>query len=489
MLAVPLVTYHMGNPGILANVNIVSIFYGWDAASDPALAGIPVGNITAFENRLDTYLSDLSGSSYLGNLAEYGVGPGSLIPANPNNNPPLFDAVPFPQAANITPAQQLVVPSSVFGPKTYPANKQINNVIADRNGNGINDPNNIQAMITGEIGKKNVPNPVQGTTLYWVWTPPGINVFFQDASGGPNTPMSNYTFGGYHFFTNGANQFAYAVMPYPSTVAQPAQAGFNPSFNLLTGLGGHEMGEAVTDPYGTGWYYLNTGGEIGDLLDGQNVWFTPMQAGASGNTYYVQLLWSNFIALSTYPHDEPLVGGNPKLPGNVNSPNSPATRPPTNYQPNPPGPNPPPRPPTQPARPPLPVPPSPPPPPTHTGPSVPGGGAVVQPVIVSSRANPNDLAVGSQNGVVISTNGGGTWSSPVPCRPPSAATPAWSTTRMATSTGRTSTRPPAASPWRCSTPAPAPSSAGRTRSTPPRRGPPTSSSTWPPTTPRQLDQQ
>ncbi len=53
-------------------------------------------------------------------------------------------------------------------------------------------------------------------------------------------------------------------------------------------------------------------------------------------------------------------------------------------------------------------------PPIHTGPSIPGGASLVQPTIAASPTNPNDLAVASQNGLVISTNAGASWSTLIP---------------------------------------------------------------------------
>ena len=156
-----------------------------------------------------------------------------------------------------------------------------------------------------------------------------------------------------------------------------------------------------------GWYFTPpgkgpgwTGGgtEIGDPLTGQDVWATMNNFAnpAISDTWFVQLYWSNFIPLSTAPHDWPMT-----------APKQPAI-----FKPGPPGTGPPPR-PTPPAQPPLPNKTSPT-PPIHTGPSIPGGPSLVQPVIAASPTNPSDLAVASQNGVVISTNAGASWSALIP---------------------------------------------------------------------------
>ncbi len=87
LLAV-LVTPHSNPVSILKNVQVVSIFYGnyWDSVN-PAILNL--------ETDLDTYLNSLSGSQYLGDLAEYGVGTGKLIDSGPGLALP-HDVVDFP---------------------------------------------------------------------------------------------------------------------------------------------------------------------------------------------------------------------------------------------------------------------------------------------------------------------------------------------------------------------------------------------------------
>jgi hypothetical protein len=390
LLAV-LVTPHSTPVSVLKHVQVVSIFYGNYWNPNP-----PNPAITNLETQLDTYLDLLSGSQYLGDLAEYGVGTGSLI----NSGAGLalqHDVVDFPMK-----------------PLAFPDGTP---VVYDRNALGVVDPNNIQDMIRNQIapaaGAPTLPAPVAGTTLYFVWVQPGVVVGAQDFTGANQILFNTTSFGGYHFFTNAKDgtQFAYAVMPFPTGAAQ-ANAGLN-YFQFLTAVGSHELGEATSDPYATGWFYRNTGGEIGDLCNGQWMNYTVTDPATGLNqTYVVQALWSNLIALSTYPHALPLMGGNSGLPGVVNSPaaiGSPRFK---SFTPSPPSSTPPPR-PTQPAPPTLGNPASPT-PPTHPGPSIPGGASLVQPAIVVSTYNPNDLAVASQNGLEISTSGGAAWSSLIP---------------------------------------------------------------------------
>ena len=384
LLAV-LVTPHSNPVSVLRNVQVVSIFYGnyWNTVN-PAILNL--------ENQLDTYLSSLSASQYLGDLAEYGVGTGSLINSGAGLALP-HDVVNFPSPL-------LTINGSP--------------VVYDRNALGVVDPNNIQNMIRTQIapavGAPTLPAPVAGTTLYFVWVQPGVVVGAQDFTGRNQILYNITSFGGYHYFTNANNgtQFAYAVMPFP-VASQLTASGLN-YFQFLTGVGSHELGEAVSDPYATGWYYLNTGGEIGDLCNGQWMNYTVMDpANGMNNTYVVQALWSNLIALSIYPHALPLVGGNSALPGVVQRTGAIGSPRFNSFTPSPPATTPPPK-PTQPAKPTLGNTTSPT-PPTHTGPSIPGGASLVQPTIVASSFNPNDLALASQNGLEISTNGGATWSS------------------------------------------------------------------------------
>jgi len=207
----------------------------------------------------------------------------------------------------------------------------------------------------------------------------------------------------------------------PLSVGATASPLAQTALNAITGASSHELVEGITDPQAyytntgnvaTGWWYGSPGYEIGDVpgING-NFFSYPVQAGFKGGPYVVQGYWSNFIQLSTYPHEWPLIGGNPKLPGVINSPSSIGHRLPAIFKPSPPGSTPPPR-PKQPATPTLPVP-TPPTPPSHTGPAIPGGSSLIQPAIASSTYNPNDLAVASQNGLILSTNGGASWSSPI----------------------------------------------------------------------------
>ncbi len=367
LLAAPLVTFHNGP--ILANVQVYTVYWGWNmAAPVPGMRGVTYGGLATM---LDNFYSDITGSGYMADLAQYGAGMGTWVKQ---------DAVAGPVAARVTTV-------------------------------------NIQNMLNGEMGAGNPLPAFTGNQLYFVFLPPGTSAQVIADNGQPaRAPLLSSGLA-YHTWNN-AKGYPYAVMPFPNA-ATLAATGFN-AMSYITELSSHELVESITDPkafyttptnaMGTGWFYLTTAFEIGDPLDG--VWFTyPKEAGFIGGPYIVQAYWSNFIQLSTYPHEWPLIAGNPNLPGVVNSPSAIGYRPPAIFKPSQPRTTPPPR-PKQPAKPTFHAP-TPPTPPSHTGPAIPGGSSLVQPTIVSSSYNPNDLAVASQNGLILSTNGGASWSSPI----------------------------------------------------------------------------
>ncbi|HKV86665.1 MAG TPA: hypothetical protein VJT78_01560 [Candidatus Dormibacteraeota bacterium] len=130
----------------------------------------------------------------------------------------------------------------------------------------------IQQLIQQEIASDPaVPQPT-GSSLYYVFLPPGVTVSLGSDS-------SCTSFCGYHSDVNG--QVFYAVMPYPDC---SGCMGALALLNALTSTTSHELCEAITDPVpGLGWYD-DANGEIGDIC----AWQTK-QLGA----YTVQLEWSN----------------------------------------------------------------------------------------------------------------------------------------------------------------------------------------------------
>ena len=134
----------------------------------------------------------------------------------------------------------------------------------------------IQRLIEQEISSDPaVPQPL-GSSLYFVFLPPGVTV----GMGGGSSCTS---FCGYHSDVN--NQIFYAVMPFPDCAGC---AGGLAVADALTATTSHELCEAITDPIpGQGWYD-DANGEIGDIC----AWKTKQLGG-----YTVQLEWSNRAGL------------------------------------------------------------------------------------------------------------------------------------------------------------------------------------------------
>ena len=87
-------------------------------------------------------------------------------------------------------------------------------------------------------------------------------------------------FCGYH---EAVSNTAYAVAPFPDCA--PCLGGMA-AIDSLTSVLSHEICEAITDPFGNGWYAAN-GYEIGDLCAAPT-WQTKRL-----NGYTVQKEWSN----------------------------------------------------------------------------------------------------------------------------------------------------------------------------------------------------
>ena len=324
------------------------------------------------ENNMNTFLqSVIANNTYWSGLAQYKVGNGTWGGS--------FDIKP---AAALNTSQAVVnALNADFGMK-------------DLNGNPI-------------------PNPNPASSIYVVFLPPADIFTASTQQGGtPRNLTSANTFTALHswYYAQGGNNlnYAYVVVPYPGN-GNLTIPGLN-VLDALTADVSHELVEAATDPVLTtfgdvaasGWFYTPSGGsgEIADLCSPQvtTVQLTdPTTGGVNSNV--VSVYWSNFIPLSTTPHSYPTTGTpvkstfqpSQRCPPAPADPAGPAN--PAQYD--------------EPAA-----------PPTHTGPSIPGGASLVQPAIAASAVNPSDLAVASQNGLEISTNGGASWSTadPVPDR-------------------------------------------------------------------------
>lgn len=112
------------------------------------------------------------------------------------------------------------------------------------------DDSAIQAFVDGQAGK-GLPAD-DGNTVYLLVMPAGSTVTMQGAS-------SCSTFCGYH--SKSAGGHLYAVL------CDPSCSGCHGNITPYQGLclvTGHELGETVSDPEGTGWYSDQTGSEDGD---------------------------------------------------------------------------------------------------------------------------------------------------------------------------------------------------------------------------------
>jgi hypothetical protein len=105
---------------------------------------------------------------------------------------------------------------------------------------------------------------------------------------------------GLHWFANPAvgqillpEAGCFPGSPYPN----------NSTVDAAINVSAHEIMEAVTDPLGNAWYFVNTGGEIGDLCnfnfgaragDGSNVTL-------NGHNYIIQQEWSNAVSGCALP--------------------------------------------------------------------------------------------------------------------------------------------------------------------------------------------
>jgi hypothetical protein len=204
----PAVTYH-GGP-VLPNVEVEAVFIGSRWRSSPDLA--------AQADRLGGFLSYLANSSYMDMLtrAGYGVGRGSYTGS-------VVDAVDLPA------------------------------VIGDAD---------VQAELQKLINAGTVPPP-DGNRLYFVYVEPDVVV-------GALAGNSASDFLGYHdSFGPGGAAVNYAVVPTPGG---PNATGEGTLFQQQTATSSHELAEAVTNPQGTAWFNDKTGDEIGDIVNGRNVY-------------------------------------------------------------------------------------------------------------------------------------------------------------------------------------------------------------------------
>ena len=177
----------------------------------------------------------------------------------------------------------------------------------------------VQALITALVHAA-FPAPGGGgggyNVIYHLFLPPGQDhCFTATQCYSPDVP-ANFVFCAYHtaFNTTDANGAAihvlYSVEPYQN-VNGCQWGGPYPNGSLVDSTNStfsHEIIETITDPDpGTGWFHVNTAGEIGDLCA---YFFMLSPVTLNGKSYGVQSEYSNKIhmcgssaGVSTLTHD------------------------------------------------------------------------------------------------------------------------------------------------------------------------------------------
>jgi hypothetical protein len=237
-----LMSVQYGGGPLLQHVQIETVFYGRDWYNNQALYQNAV--------QLDNYFKDITHSSYMNLLNEYGVGKGNFQDGVINLS---------------NPTRGYVV-----------------------------DDTEIQNLLDVGIRKGEFDQPTPNR-LYFVFTEPNVLVTQQGQD-------SQHQFLGYHntFFDRALGPVYYAVIPHP--IGNADIPGFN-YFDQQTTVSSHELAEAATDPdVRTGWRdYFVTGDEIGDLAEG---YFGIVDG------YVVQAEYSNYYDGIVLPADAiPLTGG------------------------------------------------------------------------------------------------------------------------------------------------------------------------------------
>jgi hypothetical protein len=142
------------------------------------------------------------------------------------------------------------------------------------------DDAGVGPLLRAQINSGVLPPPVAGS-LYIIYLPSGST-----SSAGFGKGCQDY--GGYHSFTNtGINspgKMAYAIIPHC--------VDGDPEFDNDTIVASHEIGEAASDPYGTGWFDPDMPiSEIGDLCTPLDYIISVDTDGGTQN-YDISRLWS-----------------------------------------------------------------------------------------------------------------------------------------------------------------------------------------------------
>jgi hypothetical protein len=241
---VPSVT--RGTGPVLDHVEVETVFVGDAWQTDP--------NLAQQAQNINQFFADITNSTYMDMLAEYGIGRGSF-------------------------RQQDYIPQ-VSAPGHFAT---LANYVTDQS---------IQYMLNININDPNSPvNYPDANTVYFVFTQPGVSV---------DVTSENHWSGYHTSFIDDRNELVnYAVVPYPSDRWEPLFFnGVESSLDQITATSSHELAEAATDPtLPRAWFDATAAGgegEIGDLAEG-NLGFY--------HGYLVQGLWSNVQQTAVLPPD------------------------------------------------------------------------------------------------------------------------------------------------------------------------------------------
>jgi hypothetical protein len=232
-------TYHGG--AVVLDPQVFALYVGdWSGAANQARAA-----------RLNQYLTDLVGSSYMNILSQYGCGTAGRF-------------LGFAFVANATPNLQDAT---------------------------------IHQLIQASIGSGAIPEPTNHNTCYVL--------FLDDATGVKDRALkivmceakSDNAFGYHHVFTTAAqNPCNYAIIPglSDSCLNETCQGSTTCSLQITqtqeqrqTQVASHEFSEMISNPNGDAWFDDASGDENGDLCNG-----IPGTITVAGRTWTVQRMYS-----------------------------------------------------------------------------------------------------------------------------------------------------------------------------------------------------
>jgi hypothetical protein len=277
--AVPSLGY-FGGPVMQPGTTTVPVFWEPPTLQD----GTPVSVSANYHTLLSRFLGDLGGHGFYSTLTQY------------------YETV-HGTNRHIVNASGAAAPIVITAP--YPA--AAGGCLTNGRVNCITDAQ-LQHQLASTISANGLP--VNGSTLYLVFTAPLEESCYDAADCFNPVTETNWVFCAYHsaFYPSGsARPVIYANMPYLGSntassngCSSGAAHPNDPAFDDETPTLGHEIAEAVTDPLPgtslappTAWVDPKTGNEIADICDTAT---SATDVAWGGNTYEVSPNWSNATA-------------------------------------------------------------------------------------------------------------------------------------------------------------------------------------------------